>query len=324
MGLFNKFFGKKRNVADNFLKLRNMALSLDPGQLGLKPDASHPVFGVLMETAYDDTVVTLVAMGEGSVSLYLSNGGAIIGLGEHDGPRRACFSLLSLAQGFISQLRPTKEYPFPADGYTSFYFLTIQGVLTATAKQSDLENKRIPLSPLFYKAQEVITEARLVDEKRQNEFKVLMNAAATGDASKVNALIASGANAAAADPSGLTALMAASYSGNVDIVELLIKAGVPIDAKDTSGYTALMYSCNKGKLPCARFLVDNGANVNEADNDGSTPLMFAAQYGYNEIIRLLLEKGADPAKTGNHGLSAIGFAQQNGLVETEKILQGLA
>jgi hypothetical protein len=324
MGLFNKFLGKKRNVADSFLKLRNMALSLDPRQVGLKPDASRPVFGILMETVYDDTVVTLVAMGDGSVSLYFSNGGGIIGLGEYDEPQKACFSLLSFAQEFVSQFQSTKDYPLPADGYTSFYFLTAQGVLTATARQPDLENKRNPLSPLFYKAQEVITEARLVDEKRRRELNELMNAATTGDASKVNALIARGANVAAADPSGLTALMAASYNGNVEILKLLIKADVPIDAKDTSGYTALMYSCNKGELSCARFLIESGANVKESDNDGSTPLMFAAQHGYNEIVRLLVEKGADPARTGSHGLSAIGFAQQNGLVETEKILQGLA
>ena len=114
MGLFNKLFGKQRNVADNFLRLRSMALSLDPGQVGLKPDAGHPVFGVLMETVYDNTIVTLSAMGEGSVSLYFSNGGGIIGLGEYDEPRKACLSLLSFAQEFISYFQPAKEYPFPA------------------------------------------------------------------------------------------------------------------------------------------------------------------------------------------------------------------
>jgi hypothetical protein len=324
MGLFNKFFGKKRNVADKFLELRSMALSLEAEQVGLKPDSSHPVFGVLMETVYDDTVATLVAVGDGSVSLYFSNGGGIIGLGEYDEPRKACFSLLSFAQEFISHFQPTKDYPLPANGYTSFYFLTVHGILTATAKEQDLENRRTPLSPLFYNAQDVITQARLVDEKRRKEFNELMNAATTDDINKLNALIASGANLTAADSSGLTALMAASYSGNVEIVNRLIKAGVPTDAKDVSGYTALMYSCNAGKLSCVRSLLENGANVNESDNDGSTPLMFAAQHGYNEIVRLLLEKGADPARTGSHGLSAIGFAQQNGLVETEKILQSLA
>jgi hypothetical protein len=323
MGLFNRFFGKKREVADHFVKLRNMALSLDAEKVGLKPDASHPVFGLLMEAVYDDTVVTLVGMGEGSVSLYMSNGGAVIGLGEHDGPRKACFSLLSLAQGFVPHLQLAKDYPLPADGYTSFYFLTIQGVLTATAKQSDLENKRNPLSPLFYKAQEVITEARLVDEKRQNELRELMNASTIGDVNKVETLIASGANLKAADPSGLTALMAASYRGNVEVLKLLVKAGVPMDAKDTSGYTALMYACNAGKLSCVRFLLENGANVNETDNDGSTAIMFAAQHGHNDIARVLLQGGADPARTGNHGLSAIGFANQNCLADTEKILRGL-
>lgn len=317
------FFNKPRKIADVYLKLRNQALSLDPTQIGLKPDQSDPIFGALMDIGYPDAVVTLTAIGDGTVSLYFSNGGGIIGLGEHEGPQKACLSFLALARQFTSLLRSTKEFPLPQKGYTTFYFLTINGVLTASAKEADLGNNRLPLSPLFHKAQEVITHARLVDEKRQRDFHELMNGATTGDAHKVKTLIENGANPNASDPTGLTALMAASHSGKGEILEVLLEAGVPIDTKDSSGYTALMFSCNAGQLSCAHYLIEKGANVNEGDNDGSTPLMFCAQHGYNDIVRLLLEKGADPTVKGHHGLSAIGFAEQNGLTETKKILEGI-
>ena len=322
MGFFG--FTKKRKVANIYLGLRNQVLSLDPTQIGLKPDPANPIFGVLMETGYKDAVITLSTIGDGTVSLYFSKGGGIIGLGEHEGPRNACLSFLSFAKQFTSYLRPTKEFPLSQEGYTAFYFLTIDGVLISNAKEADLENNRLPLSPLFHKAQEVITEARLVDEKRQRELHELMNAATSGEVSKVKTLIENGVNPDAADSTGLTALMAASHSGKVEILELLLQAGVPIDTKDSSGYTALMFSCNSGRFSCARYLIENGANVHEVDNDGSTPLMFCAQHGYNDIVRILLEKGADPTTKGNHGLSAIGFAKQNGLTETERILQGKA
>ena len=316
-----RFFDKPRKLADIYVTLRNQALSLDPVQIGLKPDPSNPIFGILMETGHKDAVVTLSAIGDGSVSLYFSTGGGIIGLGQHEGPQKACLSFLSYAKQFTSHLRPAKEFPLPQKGYTTFYFLTINGVLTFNGKEADLGNNHLPLSPLFHEAQEVITQARLVDEKRQRDFQELMNGATTGDVHKIKHLIENGANANTSDSTGLTPLMAASHSGKVEILELLLETGVPIDAKDSSGYTALMFSCNAGQLPCARFLIEKGANVDEVDNNGSTPIMFCAQHGYNDIVRLLLEMGADPRIKGNHGLSAIGFAEQNGLTETKRILE---
>jgi hypothetical protein len=317
MGLFDK----PRKIADVYVNLRNQALSLSPSQIGLNPDQSNPIFGVLMETGDKDAVITLSAIGDGSVSLNFSNGGGIIGLGQHEGPRKACLSFLSFANQFIPQLRLTNEFPLPQKGYTTFYFLTINGVFMASAKEVDLGNNRLPLSPLFHKAYEVITQARLVDEKRGRDFHELMNGATTGDVHKIKNLIEKGVNPHTSDPTGLTPLMAAAHSGKIEVLKLLINAGVPVNDKDSAGYTALMFSCNAGQLACASYLIEKGANVNEIDNDGSTPIMFSAQHGYNDIVKLLLEKGADPRVKGNHGLSAIGLAEQNGLVETKRILE---
>jgi hypothetical protein len=315
------FFSKQRKVADIYQQLRDRALSLDPTEIGLQPDQSNPVYGILMETAIDDVVVTLAAIGDGSVSLYFSNGGGMIGMGEHEGPRKACLSFLSFAAQFTSHLKPTREFPLPQKGYATFYFLTVTGVLWSNTRESDLAKDRHPLSPLFHKGQEVIAEARLVEEKRQRAFQDIMIAVTTGDAAGLKALFENGANLSASDPTGLTPLMAASHAGNVEVLKFLLETGVPIDTKDSSGYTALMFSCNSGQLLCARYLVEKGAKVNESANDGSTPIMFCAQHGHNDIVKLLLENGADPKIQGAHGLSAIGFAKQNGRTETEKILQ---
>jgi hypothetical protein len=317
-----RLFDKPRKIADTYIQLRNQAFSLNPAQLGLKPHQTNPIFGILMETGYKDVVVTLSVMGEGSVSLYFSNGGGITGLGKHKGPRNACFSFLSSAKQFISHLHPAKDFSLPQNRYTTFYFLTINGILTVSAKETDLENNRLPLSPLFHQAQEVITQARLADEKRQRDLDELMYASMTGDVPKVRSLIETGINPTVPDPTGLTPLMAAAYKGYPEILKALLEAGVPIDTKDSSGYTALMFACNAGHLSCTRLLIEKGANIHEVDTDGSTPIMFCAQHGYNDVVKLLLEKGADPTVKGIHGLSAMDFAEQNGLVETKKILDG--
>jgi hypothetical protein len=57
----------------------------------------------------------------------------------------------------------------PAEGNTRFYFLTFDGIFTVEAKEDDLGNGRLPLSPFFYNAHEVITQARIVYENQKAE-----------------------------------------------------------------------------------------------------------------------------------------------------------
>jgi hypothetical protein len=144
--------------------LRSQVLALDPAQVGLTPSEFGPVWGLLMETGYPEAVATLVALGDGTVSLYFSNGGGIIGVGGHEGPRQACRELLAFAPAFLDKVERAAEHPLPAQGRTRFSLLTFNGVFAAEATENDLGENRHPLSPLFYKAQAVITQARLVSQ----------------------------------------------------------------------------------------------------------------------------------------------------------------
>lgn len=321
MGIFG-LFGKKKEyeVAEIYLNLRNQVLDLAQNNTSSLLDPTSPLIGVLMETGYDEAVVTLVTIADGTVSLYFSNGGAMIGLGEHEEPRKACVDFLSFAIQFLSQAVPVSKYPLPLKGQTLFYFLTSTGILSAEGKENDLGNRLSPLSPLFFKAHEVISQARMMEEKIQRNIKEFIEYAAAGNESAIKDLISARRNPDLSDPSGRTPLMAGAYNGHSNVVKLLLDNNATIDQKDASGYTALMFACNAGKFGCAQLLIERGANVQEEANDGSTPIMFSAQYGHNDIVRLLLTHGADPLKKGEHGLSAVGFAQQNNLAETERIL----
>jgi hypothetical protein len=308
-------------VAEIFGRLRDQALSLQASSVPSLLQGS-PIVAVLMETGYDGAVATLATIVDGTVSFYFSNGGGMIGLGEHEEVRKTALEYLTFAHQFLSMAKPTTTFPLPARGITSFYFITTKGVLCFTAKEDALGKGRSPLSPLFLKAHEVITQARLVEQQKQEGFAELMEAATSGDMKKLGEWLEALPSPDVSDPSGLTPLMAAAHSGQVGTVQMLLAARATIDKKDAEGYTALMFACNGGNLPCVKLLVEGGANPNEGDNDNSTPLMFAAQHGHNDIVRYLLGKGANPALVGKHGLSAVGFAQQNELTETEGILTG--
>jgi hypothetical protein len=155
-------------TAEVYRGLREQVFSLKPADLGLKPTAGS-VWGVIMETGYPEAVVTLVALGDGTVSLYFSNGGGIIGLGTHEGPGKAARDLLSAAPKYIDKCTRTKLHPLPGKGTTRFHLLGFDGVFTTEAQEEDFGYNRQALSPLFHKAHEVIGEARKVDEARQAE-----------------------------------------------------------------------------------------------------------------------------------------------------------
>jgi hypothetical protein len=172
VGLFacNKTPTSEYKVADIYRDLRQQAFTIAPSNIGISPASQDQVWAVIMETGYREAVATLVAIADGTVSLYFSNGGGMIGIGQHEGPRMASMELLSSSKGFLKQTSLTKTFPLPIRGKTRFYFLTDEGVrTTAEFDEEDLGNGKSPLSPLFHKAQAVITQARIVGENTKAE-----------------------------------------------------------------------------------------------------------------------------------------------------------
>lgn len=152
-------------VADVYAGLR--AMLFDPSRRpdDWAADAVDNLWAGVMEMGYDEAVGTLVMTADGAVSLYFSNGGGFIGMGEHEGPREKAREFLTFAHGFLDRARPNVEYPLPQLGQTRFYFLTVDGPLaTDEVREDELAAGGHSLSPLFYKAHEVITEMRLVEE----------------------------------------------------------------------------------------------------------------------------------------------------------------
>lgn len=145
-------------LAEAYRGLRAQALQLTSAQV----DSAEGVFGVLMETGYPEAV-SLLALSDGTASLYFSSGGGIIGAGGHPGPSVAARSLVAFAAHNLGHLGAAVEYPLPGPGHTRFYVLTSDGVLTADALERAFGENRHVLSPLFYAAQELITEIRTSD-----------------------------------------------------------------------------------------------------------------------------------------------------------------
>jgi hypothetical protein len=137
-----------------------MALGMQPSDLGVTPAGPHVPFGAIMEMAYPQAVVTLVCFQSGDASLYVSNGGGMIGGGEHEAISAAAKAFVSFASEFVAQM-PSADPAAPlAPGMTAFYLLTQDGIFGSAAPHEDLGRNRSAFSPLFYAAQHVITALR--------------------------------------------------------------------------------------------------------------------------------------------------------------------
>jgi hypothetical protein len=67
---------------------------------------------------------------------------------------------------YVSPYQPVSEYPLPKKGHTRLYLLTFDGIVSREAREEDLGFNRHMLSPPFHAAQKVITEIRLVEERK--------------------------------------------------------------------------------------------------------------------------------------------------------------
>jgi hypothetical protein len=150
-----------------YAALRDQILDLDPAAAGLAPPfAADGAWGCLMDTGYDGASVSLVALSDGTTSLYTSTGFGIIGGGGHEQVVRANLTLLSVLDQHLAAMPPAADASLPAAGRTVIRAFTPAGQRSIEAAEDDLGNGLSPLSPVFGAAQAVISELRIIDEAR--------------------------------------------------------------------------------------------------------------------------------------------------------------
>ncbi len=155
----------------------------------------------------------------------------------------------------------------------------------------------------------------------------IFEAAATGDLTQLNALLA-------ADPEfthahsgdGWTPLHLAAAFSTPQAVALLLAAGARVDALSTNPQQnqPLHAALALGKNPeTIRMLLAHGAPVNGTQAGGFTPLFSAATANRRDLAEILLSHGADPAQKGDGGKTAAYFARERGHVELAAWLESL-
>jgi uncharacterized protein len=137
----------------------------------------------------------------------------------------------------------------------------------------------------------------------------------------VDLLLATGADAKAASRYNITPLSLACGNGNTAIIERLLKAGAGANSTSEEGQTALMTAALTGEADAVKVLLAHGAKVNiQEPVRGQTALMWAASEGNTAAVELLIEFGADVKTKSKSGFTPLLFAVRNGHSDTAEAL----
>jgi hypothetical protein len=166
MTRFSSFIGRLfrgRRPANPYHKLRGQLFATTREGAGISADG---VWGVVVETGYREGSATLVALADGTASMYYSTGGGVIGAGRHEKPNAAAKALIRRAADFVSQCSPINTFPLPRRGETRFYLFMPAGKCVASAPEAALGDPTYPLFPLFAAAHELIMEIQVIGEAK--------------------------------------------------------------------------------------------------------------------------------------------------------------
>ena len=183
----------------------------------------------------------------------------------------------------------------------------------------------------------------------------LGRACESGDLSRIENLLAMGADPNELDARGFLPLCLAAGHGGVEALSLLLSKGAILDGRDRESKMALHWAC-VGNAPCVEFLLEKGAKLDARcapgraapihvaimesmdcsvtnkivgmllefgaemeglDSKGSTPLLMAAARGLGQVVSELLDFGADiEAKNERTGETSLMLAASVGSAES--------
>jgi len=157
----------KTKVKENpYPKLRTQAINVTADQLKLKIDNDKAVYGIAMDWNMGNAIVTVFSFITGDASVYISTGQVFIGGYAHETVINAAKEFSALGQKFVSKARITDKIEPTNESKVDFYLLTKSGKYYIEDDLTLIENGKSELSELFEAGNKVITEYRLITDKK--------------------------------------------------------------------------------------------------------------------------------------------------------------
>ncbi|MDR1696495.1 MAG: hypothetical protein LBR69_07740 [Endomicrobium sp.] len=145
-----------------FTAMRTAALAANPKEIGIKnlPEKEISVFGVVMDTGYEEGAASLITYSTGDASLYYSFGGGFTNGASRPEIKAAAIKLVLQAQKYLQKAEAVKEVLLPKANEINFSLLTNKGAFLLKANIENIGG----LSELFKTANEVISAINIYSE----------------------------------------------------------------------------------------------------------------------------------------------------------------
>lgn len=192
--------------------------------------------------------------------------------------------------------------------YRALHIAVVQGELTIVCKLIQL----------------LLLARRSLDIYNNLRQTPLHLAVITQQANMVEALLREGADPAALDRNGQTAIhLCCEYDQRdcLSVVLLRSSASSCLEIRNYEGLTPLHLAVLRGHKDLARMLLDAGADINAMDiKSGQSPLMHAVESNNADMVRFLIESGCDVNSQSYSGNTALHGACGRGQVDTVRML----
>jgi hypothetical protein len=156
-------FGRRKRPAvdPTMAGLRQQALRLGPGDMDLEPLGATGAFGAVIDLGEPGGVATLVALADGTTSLYMSTGGGLIGGGGHVSVATAARKCIVHLARKRDELARTDDEGLPGKGFVRFHLLHEAGRRMAEVREDLLLDGAYPLADAYASMHEVVTQIRI-------------------------------------------------------------------------------------------------------------------------------------------------------------------
>jgi len=153
------------------LDLRAKLLAMSPADLKLKPTQHLPrVWAALLDWGLRGASATIAVVADGTVSMYTSAGGGMIGAGQHQQIHMPAARFLKTVEAIVDSLPAATEAPLPREGEAAIVALTYDGMRRVLVELKLLSAKD-PFARGWVAGQDLITALRELQDALEKDQK---------------------------------------------------------------------------------------------------------------------------------------------------------
>jgi hypothetical protein len=153
------------------LDLRAKLLAMSPADLKLEPTPHLPrVWAALLDWGLRGASATIAVVADGTVSMYTSAGGGMIGAGQHQQIHMPAARFLKTVEAIVDSLPAATEAPLPREGEAAIVALTYEGMRRGLVELKLLSPKD-PFARGWVAGQDLITALRELQDTLEKDQK---------------------------------------------------------------------------------------------------------------------------------------------------------